>query len=270
MGKIIIRGLKVLACHGVKDFEKTEKQPFIFDADIEYDFFSAYRSDNLDDTINYSAVSKTIVSVATQNTYDLIEKLAYECAYAVMNNYPAKKIILTVYKPEAPMKLDFETVGVTVEVERAKVYLSLGSSIGDRRAYLDNAIKLLDKDSAIRVEKVSDYMETEPYGGVAENIFLNCAVGIETLYSPNQLLDAIHRIEAECGRVRNKHWEDRTLDIDIVFFGKKIILEDDLVIPHPDYINRNFVLEPLKQIAPNFICPICHKAIKDIDPQARK
>lgn len=264
MSKILIRGLKVDACHGVKDFEKVEKQPFIFDADIYYDFFPAYISDDLNDTINYSAASKLIVKVATQNTFDLIEKLAYECAFAVMNDLPASKISLTVYKPHAPMKLDFDTVGVNVEVERTCAYLSLGSSIGDRHGYLDKAIKLLDSKPNIKVKKVSDYVETQPYGGVAKNTFINCAVEIETLYSPRRLLDVIHDIESECGRVRNNHWEDRTLDIDIVFFGKKVIFEDDLIIPHPDYQNRGFVLNPLRQIAPNFICPVSHKAIKDI------
>ncbi len=264
MSKILIRGLKVEACHGVKDFEKVEKQPFIFDADIYYDFFPAYLSDNLNDTINYSAASKLIVKVATQNTFDLIEKLAYECAYSVMNELPANKISLTVYKPHAPMKLDFDTVGVNVEVERTTAYLSLGSSLGDRRGYIDKAIRLLGSKPYIKVKKASDYMETKPYGGVAQNTFINCAVEIETLYSPRRLLNVIHEIEAECGRVRNKHWEDRTLDIDIVFFGKKVVYEDDLIIPHPDYKNREFVLAPLKQIAPNFICPVSHKAIKDI------
>lgn len=264
MGKILIRGLRTLACHGVKDFEKVNKQPFIFDADIEYDFYKAYESDDLADTINYSAASKAIVNVATNNTFDLIEKLAYECAFAVMESSAAKSIDLTVYKPEAPMKLDFDTVGVSVRVERTTAYLSLGSSLGDRRAYLDLAVKKLDEAPHIRVKRISDYMETEPMGGVAQNKFLNCAVEIETFLSAHKLLDTIHRIEAECGRVRTRHWEDRTLDIDIIFFGKQVIESDDLVVPHPLYAQRKFVTEPLKQIAPDFICPLTHKQIKDL------
>ena len=264
MEKILIRGLEVSACHGVKDFEKITPQPFIFDADIYFDFSAAAKSDDIFDTINYSAASKTIVKVTQENCFNLIEKLAYECAYAVMQSTPAKRIVLTVYKPEAPMKLKFKTVGVTVDVSRESAYLSLGSSMGDRKQYLDTAIQKLNTYDKINVKKVSDYIQTEPYGGVAENKFLNCAVEIETLLTPRQLLDAIHEIENECGRVRNKRWEDRTLDIDVVFFGKRIIFEDDLIIPHPEYHKRDFVLVPLRQIAPDFICPKLLKAIKDL------
>lgn len=264
MDKILIRGLEVSACHGVKDFEKTSPQPFIFDADIYFDFSSAAKSDDIEDTVNYSAASKIIVSVTKENCFNLIEKLAYECAYAVMETTSAKRIVLTVYKPEAPMKLKFQTVGVTVDVSRERVLLSLGSSMGDRKQYLDAAIEKLNTCRGITVKKVSDYICTEPYGGVAENEFLNCAVEIETLLSPRQLLNAIHAIEKECGRVRDKRWGDRTLDIDIVFFGKRIVCEDDLVIPHPEYRKRDFVLIPLKQIAPDFICPQLQKPIKEI------
>lgn len=264
MNKVIIRGLEVSACHGVKDFEKVQPQPFIFDADIYFDFSEAAVSDDIEDTINYSAASKIIVSVARDNCFNLIEKLAYECAYAVMEGTPASRIALTVYKPQAPMKQKFDTVGVSVDISRERAYLSLGSSVGDRRQYLDLAIEKLNTCRGISVKKASDYIQTAPYGGVAQNQFLNCAVEIETLLSPRQLLREIHRIEAECGRVRDKRWGDRTLDIDVIFFGKKIITEDDLIVPHPEYHKRDFVLIPLKQIAPDFICPKFLKIVKEM------
>lgn len=265
MDKVLIRGLEVSACHGVKGFEKVTPQPFMFDADIYFDFSAAAHSDEISDTINYSAASKIIVSVTRDNCFNLIEKLAYECAYAVMEQTSASRIVLTVYKPEAPMKLKFETVGVTVDICRERAYLSIGSSMGDRKQYLDTAIEKLNSIRGVTVKKVSDYIQTEPYGGVAKNKFLNCAFEIETLLSPRQLLNKIHVIEKECERVRDKRWGDRTLDIDIVFFGKRIISEDDLIIPHPEYHKREFVLTPLKQIAPDFICPKLLKPLKEID-----
>lgn len=264
MDKILIRGLKVMACHGVKEFEKTAPQPFIFDADIYYDFSSAYISDDISDTINYSAAAKIIVSTAVNNTFSLIEKLAYECIYALMNALPAQKITLTVYKPHAPIKQYFQTVGVTAEAERQTVYLSLGSSLGDREGYLNKALRLLGEYPQITVKKVSPYIETEPVGGVAQNKFLNCAAEIETYFTPRRLLGAIHKTEEACGRVRDKHWGDRTLDIDIIFFGGKTICEEDLVIPHPEYQNRAFVIQPLKAICPQFVCPVTGKRVKDL------
>lgn len=172
MDKILIRGLEVCARHGVHDYEKTKPQRFVFDADLSVDFYSAAKTDDLERTVNYSAVCKLIAAITNNNTFNLIERLAYECAFAVMEEFAhVENISLTVYKPEAPITHKFGTVGVTAELTREKAYLSLGSSIGDKKAYLDRAIKLLDATRGIRVEKVSSYISTKPYGGVAENEF---------------------------------------------------------------------------------------------------
>ncbi|MBD5585049.1 MAG: 2-amino-4-hydroxy-6-hydroxymethyldihydropteridine diphosphokinase [Clostridia bacterium] len=264
MNAVKIRGLEVWACHGVHADEKKQKQKFIFDCELETDFYHGAKKDDLAGTLNYSAVCDLLVETARSNTFNLIETLAYTGVYAIFKAFDTQKITLSVYKPQAPVKHPFNTVGVTVGVECETVYLSLGSSQGDKKAYLDNAIKALKKTDGIKVKKVSSYIETEPYGGVAENGFLNCAVEIQTILTPKQLLEEIHRIEAENGRRREVRWGDRTLDIDIVFFGNKIIDEPDLVVPHADYLNRNFVLEPLKEIAPNFVCPDSSKKVKDL------
>lgn len=265
MGVVKIRGLEVNACHGVHGFEKTTPQRFVFDVDITCDFYSAAKTDDLSGTINYSAACSLIAETASGNVFGLIEKLAYECAFALMERFEsAKAVSLTVWKPDAPVKLKFGNVGVSVLLERESVYLSLGSSMGDKKALLDEAINKLGKTRGIRVIKVSDYMQTSPYGGVAKNMFLNCAVQIECILSPRELLFEINRIEAELGRVRDRRWGDRTLDIDIIFFGNKTIAEDGLYIPHADYANRSFVLEPLKQIAPEFYCHDKGKRVKDL------
>lgn len=265
MDKVLIRGLEITACHGVHGYEKTSPQRFIFDADLFADFYGAAKNDDLNGTVNYSAACNLIAEITKNNTFNLIEKLAYECAFALMESFSAIKAVkLTVYKPDAPVKHKFGTVGVTVELSRETAFLSLGSSMGDKKQYLDKAIKLLDGTSGIKVEKVSSYINTEPYGGVAKNQFLNCAVKVETFLPPFALLEEIHRIEAECGRVRNKRWDDRTLDIDIIFYGGKVINAETLVIPHPEYSVRAFVLEPLKEIAPDFVCPVQKKRIRDL------
>ena len=170
-----------------------------------------------------------------------------------MGRSEAGKTTLTVYKPDAPMKRKFDSVAVTVECERVKAYLSLGSSLGNREEILGEAVKKLNSTRGIKVEKVSDYIRTQPYGGVAKNEFLNCAVCVSTFLSPHILLDEIHRIEAECGRVRAVRWDDRTLDIDIIFYGDKTVRDETLIIPHHDYEQRDFVKIPLKQIAPHLL-----------------
>lgn len=251
MNLIKIRGVEVSACHGVNGFEKVEPQRFVFDADITADFYAAAQSDDLEGTVNYSSFCKLITAVTTENTFNLIEKLAYECVFAAFEKFPLiSAISLTVWKPDAPMNRKFDKVGVTVTAERERAYLSLGSSMGDRNKYLDTAIEKLNSTRGIKVEKVSDYISTKPYGGVAENEFLNCAACVSTFLTPHALLSEIHRIEAECQRVREKRWGDRTLDIDIIFFGDKRINDGVLTVPHPDYLNRDFVKIPLKQLAP--------------------
>lgn len=262
--KILIRGLEVNAKHGVRAEEKIKEQIFIFDADLYTDFSAAAKNDDLCFTVNYSKACDILVETATGNTFDLIETLAYHGVYALFDRLNLNKVTLTVYKPQAPVKHKFKTVGVTVTVEKERVFLSLGSSVGDRKAYLGKAVNMLDKTRGIEVKKISSFIETEPYGGAAKNRFLNCAVEIETLLSPKELLREIHRIESACGRVRTVHWGDRTLDIDIIFFGRKTVEEDDLQIPHPEYLKRDFVLRPLKEIAPEFVCPDCHKKVKDL------
>ncbi len=265
MDKVLIRGLEISACHGVHGYEKTSPQRFLFDADLSAGFYGAVIRDDLNGTVNYSAACNLIAETAKNNTFNLIEKLAYECAFALLESFSAIKAVkLTVYKPDAPVKHKFGNVGVTVELSRETALLSLGSSIGDKKQYLDKAVKLLGETRGIKVEKVSSYITTEPYGGVAENEFLNCAVKVETFLSPRALLEEIHRIESVCGRTRNRRWEDRTLDIDIIFFGSREIYEEDLIIPHPEYSKRNFVLRPLNEIAPDFVCPVQKKRIRDL------
>lgn len=264
MGVIKIRGLEISAKHGVLDGEKVAPQPFVFDADMTYDFFDAAQNDDINLTVNYAKACDIIAEVTLKNTFNLIETLAYSCANRIMDEFPLQKISLTVYKPQAPVNRVFDTVGVTVELVRERVFLSLGSSEGDRAGYLDRALDLLGKTQGITVAKVSRYVETAPVGGVAKNAFLNCAAEISTYLPPEKLLENIHRIEAECGRVRKERWGDRTLDIDVIFYGSRIIETEDLQVPHPEYFKRRFVLEPLAEIAPEFVCPVFHKKIKNM------
>ena len=171
---------------------------------------------------------------------------------------------MRVDKPQAPIQAKFKTVSCEVCLRREKVYLSLGSSMGDRKAYLDFAVKELSSTRGVTVKKMSSYSESEPYGGVARNKFLNACAEIETYLPPRALLHEIHRIEAAGERSRTLRWDDRTLDIDIIFYGREIICEDGLIIPHADYMNRSFVIEPLKEIAPGFICPGTGNRVKEL------
>lgn len=147
---------------------------------------------------------------------------------------------------------------------RKRVYLSLGSNLGDREANLRSAIERL---SALgTVTAVSALYETEPVESAPQPWFLNCAVALETEKMPKQLLSATQAIEQEMGRRRtpNSVKGPRPIDIDILLFGNTVVDTPRLVIPHPALHTRRFVLEPLSEIAPDQRHPVFKRTIREL------
>jgi 2-amino-4-hydroxy-6-hydroxymethyldihydropteridine diphosphokinase len=146
----------------------------------------------------------------------------------------------------------------------AKVYLGLGSNVGDREEFIEQAIFLLEKNPAIQVTKRSSNYETEPEGGADQPPFINAAVAIITKLPAEKLLEICQEIETALGRDREMEWGPRTIDIDILLYDDQIISEDKLQVPHPLMHERMFVLKPLKEIAPAAIHPVLEKSIEDL------
>jgi len=137
----------------------------------------------------------------------------------------------------------------------AAAYLSLGSNMGDREANVRKALDHLATNPRIRVMKVSSLYETAPIGVTDQNDFFNAVALIETDLDPTDLLDAILDIEKIVGRVRNLRWGPRVIDIDILLYDDVEINTPELTIPHPEMMNRAFVLIPLAEIAPDLELP---------------
>lgn len=130
-----------------------------------------------------------------------------------------------------------------------RVFLGLGSNLGDRRRFLREAIASLPD-----VVAVSPVYETDPVGGPpGQGPYLNCVVQLETDLPPRQLLGICHRLESAADRVRHEHWGPRTLDVDILCIDGVEVDEPDLVIPHPLMRQRRFVLQPLADLAPELV-----------------
>ena len=129
-----------------------------------------------------------------------------------------------------------------------KVYLSLGSNIGNRQEYIESAIELVGKTEGIKILKKSGLYETSPVGYVEQDLFLNAVIKIKTDFSEREILKIINKIENELDRKREIRWGPRTIDIDILIFSDKKINETDLIIPHKEMLNRLFVLVPLIEI----------------------
>lgn len=256
MDKIRIEGLHIYAYTGVFDFEKENGQNFYIDATLELDTYKAGHLDNLDETVSYADVAELIVRVFTAQKYDLIEGAAEAIAEAILTKYfSVVSVEIEIKKPEAPIELDFKTVAVNITRKWHKVYLSFGSNMGDKQGYIDKAIGLLKADNLIRVGRISSIIKTAPYGGVEQDDFLNGALEMDTLLPPTELLDVLHSVEAECERERKQHWGPRTLDLDILLYDDLIMNTEKLTIPHVDMANRQFVLDPMFEIAPNVIVP---------------
>ncbi|MEQ9619366.1 MAG: 2-amino-4-hydroxy-6-hydroxymethyldihydropteridine diphosphokinase [Deltaproteobacteria bacterium] len=135
----------------------------------------------------------------------------------------------------------------------ARVFLGLGSNLGNRKENLREAVQMMSAFTEIVM--VSSAYETEPVGNEEQPDFLNCAVEIKTSLPPRKLLAELKAVEDKLGRVRKEKWGPRTIDIDIIFYDNLVIDSDELNIPHPGSHLRRFVLEPLSEISPDFIHP---------------
>lgn len=142
-------------------------------------------------------------------------------------------------------------------------YVALGTNLGDLKANLDEALRRL-RDKGLEITKVSSYIDTDPYGVTDQPRFLNAVCEVKTELAPQQLLDMLLATELEMGRVRLRHWGERIIDLDVIFYGGEVIATDTLVVPHPDMQNRDFVLRPLAEIAPHKQHPVLHKTIAQL------
>lgn len=148
----------------------------------------------------------------------------------------------------------------------AIVYLSLGSNTGDRIGYVQQAASLIGADENISIVRTSAFYETEPWNMNTQTWFVNAVVEIKTKYTPLELLEICQKIEKQLGRTHNKtnDYQDRTIDIDILFYNKDIINEEKLTIPHKYVHLRAFTLVPMLELNADFVHPVLHKTIVEM------
>ena len=145
----------------------------------------------------------------------------------------------------------------------AIVYLHTGSNIGDRAANLARARNLINERIG-EIKTISSIYETEAWGVRDQDDFYNQALAIETALSPIELLKCTKQIEKDMGRVKERKWYKRLIDVDILFYDTLVVEEEHLKIPHREMTNRNFVLIPMLEIAPDLEHPILQKTMEEI------
>lgn len=148
----------------------------------------------------------------------------------------------------------------------AIVYLCLGSNKGDRVGYVQQATSLLGAVEGISIIRTSSFYETQPWLEIGNNWFVNAVIEVKTTLSPQDLLKECLRVEGQLGRNRDVEvkYGDRTIDIDILFYGKEIVEEEHLQIPHKYLHQRAFTLVPMLELNPNFVHPVLNKTVEQL------
>ena len=224
MDKIEIKKLEIFANHGVFPEENVLGQKFVISATLYTDTRKAGLTDELTASIHYGEVSHMITKFTKEHTYKLLETLAENLCQMLLQELPLLKMItLRVEKPWAPVGLPLETVAVEITRGWHTAYVAFGSNLGDKKKFLDDGIQGLRDTPSCEVEAVSEYLVTEPYGGVEQDEFLNGVLKLRTLLTPEELLDRLHKLEAAANRERIIHWGPRTLELGI---------SDGNVLPH--------------------------------------
>lgn len=260
--EIHIENLEFFANHGVFPEERRLGQKFVVSLVLYIDTRRAGKSDDLQMSVNYGEVSHFITEFMKNHTYHLLEAAAENLVQELLLKYPLLEgIDLELKKPWAPIGLPLEYVSVKISRFWHKAYLGLGSNLGDKKAYLDYAIQRLSQEKGCRVEKVSEFLVTKPYGGIEQDDFLNACLLLKTQMYPDELLEKLHEIENEVHRERIVRWGPRTLDLDILLYDDLVMENEMLIIPHIEMHMRDFVLKPLSQIAPNVRHPIYGKTV---------
>ena len=253
---IRIEGVRGYGAHGVLPEEKRRVQPFVVDVEMEVEPAAA---DSIECTVSYADVAADALAVVEGESADLVETLADRIAERVLAR-GALRAAVTVHKPEAPVGVPFSDVSVTVRrngplvdggtIRRA--VLALGSNLGDGRAHLDAAVEALSALD-LHLTAVSDYLSTDPVlapGQEPQPRYTNAVATVTTAMSPLALLAELQRIEVRGGRVRERRWGPRTIDLDIVDVEGVASVNPRLTLPHPRAGERLFVLEPWAQIEP--------------------
>lgn len=257
-----IKNLELFAFHGVFEEEKKLGQKFILSLEIDLDLKAAAKTGDLSKSVHYGELCEKIEGEFNRQSYDLIETATLNLADFILNEYNLiKGVKVFLKKPWAPIKKHLDTVEIMIERKKHKAYIGLGSNIGDKDSYLEQAINKMGLENNVKITKRSSFIKTKPWGYLEQEDFLNAVIEIETSLEAEELMDLLLEIELDLNRKREIKWGPRTIDLDIIMYDNVISSDEKVILPHPRMHEREFVLKPLNEIAPYLMHPVLNKRI---------
>ncbi|MDF2558225.1 MAG: 2-amino-4-hydroxy-6-hydroxymethyldihydropteridine diphosphokinase [Bacillales bacterium] len=273
MDKICIKNMEFYGYHGVFPEETNLGQKFRVQATLFLNTALAGRSDDLTKSVHYGEAFNVIKEIVEGKPVHLLETLAEKIAMKLLETFAIiEECSIQVEKLNPPIPGHTGTVAIEIYRRQLKhlAYVSLGTNVGDREQYLQDALDMLQGNGDIEVIQKSSIYETDPVGYTDQSAFLNIVVGIKTALSPQNLLEYCQKIENQLGRVRFIRWGPRTIDVDILLYDQVRIDQNNLQIPHPRMHERAFVLVPLSELnkdlkLPNYEQTVAEMAIVSPD-----
>lgn len=250
MDKMRLSKMEFYGYHGAIAEENRLGQRFYADVELTLPLSRAGATDDLAESVNYAEVYGRIKNVVENRTFKLIEAVAEHVAADLLAAFPlVQEVKVTFTKPHPPFTIHF--AGASVEIHRSRpieAYIGLGSNLGNRLELLQEAVARLDAHPRITVVRQSSLYETDPVGYTDQQAFLNMALALSTDLPPMELLAELQRVENELGRTRDIRWGPRTIDLDLLLYGRAELALPQLTLPHPRLMLRAFVLIPLAEI----------------------
>lgn len=244
MKKIRISKMKSYICIKGKDIEIT------LDLNIRG---SGLNNENLKDLLQ-------IIKKKSMEIFNHMDDYGESLIYDLLLSYDHIDLVKLEIREENALGFFTYTFGR----KRQRAYIGIGSNMGDRLNNIERSMEEMGNVSGIKIVRKSQIIETKAWGLEDQDNFLNCVVEIETILRPQELLSTLNGIEGKLKRNRIKKWGPRTIDLDILLFGREVIYEDNLIVPHPYLHKREFVLESLNELSPHFIHPILDRSMGEL------